>query len=123
MLTIMPNLLSSVRRRLDRAMSDATEFLGRNRAALDEIADKLSLSGYLSAKEIVELVGDVGHARNGNDPFQDTEDGVETSLRRVREQIEETLAAGIVGESGDAENPEDGIGSSHLRRRNDDRPD
>jgi hypothetical protein len=56
-LEIMPGLLRSVRRRLDRAVSDATELLGKNRAALDEVADRLADSGYLSAAEVAELVG------------------------------------------------------------------
>lgn len=122
-LMTIPGLLGSVRRRLDRAMSDATKLLGRNRAALEEIADKLSLSGYLSATEIVDLVDAVNQARNGNDPFQSPEDGVETSLRRVREQIEETLAAGTAGDRGDAENPDGGIGLSHLGQRGEERPE
>jgi ATP-dependent Zn protease len=122
-LTVVPGLLGSVRRRLDRAMSDAKKLLVRNRAALDEIADKLSLSGYLSAKEIVELVGNVSHTRNGDDPSQGSEDGVEISLRRVREQIEETLAVAADGKSGDAESPEGETSPSRLRQGNEERPD
>jgi ATP-dependent Zn protease len=118
-LATMPGLLGSVRRRLDRAMSDATKLLGKNRAALDEIADKLSLSGYLSAAEIVDVVGAVNHARNDDNVSHGPEDGVETSITQVHAQIED--AEGSVGERGDAETPDGGIGLGHLRQRDEER--
>lgn len=56
-LTTVPGLLASVRKRLDRAVADAAELLGKNRATLEKVAAALDRSGYLSTAEITELCG------------------------------------------------------------------
>lgn len=111
-LTAVPGLLASVRKRLDSALSDARGLLEQNREALDAMAETLNRSGYLSADEIAELLGAAGHARNGNDPSQDSDEMPETSPRIAREQIEATLADGNGGESRNSESPAHKIGSS-----------
>jgi ATP-dependent Zn protease len=77
-LTVVPGLLAAVKKRLDRALSDARGLLEENRVALDAVAGTLEQSGYLSAAEISELVGAarLGAGRRviaagGHDPRQD----------------------------------------------------
>lgn len=55
-LTTVPGLLAAVKRRLDRAMTDARGLLEENRAALDAVVEALEQSGYLSANEVSDLV-------------------------------------------------------------------
>jgi len=64
-LTTVPGLLASVRKRLDRAMADAAELLGKNRAALERVADALDRSGYLAAADIAELCGTTENGLQG----------------------------------------------------------
>jgi hypothetical protein len=110
-LATMPDLLASVRRRLDSAMSDAAELLARNRVALDEVADRLSTSGYLSATEIAEIVGSAIQPENDGGLPRDFEDVSGTSPKIVRAGIEAKLGDGNTDENGGAEELEIGAGS------------
>ncbi|MHA6646237.1 AAA family ATPase [Mesorhizobium sp. A623] len=87
-LATMPDLFASVRRRLDSAMSDAAELLARNRVALDEVADRLSTSGYLSATEIAEIVGQVVQPGSGGGLPRDSEAILGVSPKIVRAHVE-----------------------------------
>jgi ATP-dependent Zn protease len=102
-LATMPGLLASVRRRLDRAMSDAAALLARNRVALDEVAGRLSASGYLSATEIAEIVGAAIQPGNGESPSKNPENVSGTSQEIVRAWIEIKLADANADENGGAE--------------------
>ncbi|MBZ9892976.1 AAA family ATPase [Mesorhizobium sp. BR1-1-6] len=120
-LVTMPGLLGSVRTRLDRAMSDAKELLGRNRATLDEVADRLARSGYLSAAEVAELVGNANRPGASGDLAREPEDMLGASLRTVREQIEASLADGSTSESANGENGEREARSGNAKHGAEDR--
>ncbi|MFD2053746.1 AAA family ATPase [Mesorhizobium calcicola] len=105
-LVIMPGLLGSIRRRLDRAISDAKELLGMNRAALDGVADRLALSGYLSAAEISEVVSTASQPSNGSDQAKEPEGTLSVSLGILREEIETGVTDGNASEGRNGENGE-----------------
>ncbi|MGB3541052.1 MAG: AAA family ATPase [Mesorhizobium sp.] len=117
-LTTMPDLLASVRRRLDSAMSDAVELLTRNRAALDEVAGRLSMSGYLSATEIAEIVGATIQPGTGESLPKDFEDAPEAAPKIICAGIEAEQADENSKENGDAEELE--IGASPVNAGRDD---
>jgi hypothetical protein len=96
-LTVIPGLLGSVRRRLDRAVSDATELLGRNRAALDEVAERLARSGYLSAAEVAELV------RAGSGPGNS--ENMESRMSPVEKDVDGAVSE--VGPKSEGPTPRD----------------
>jgi hypothetical protein len=112
-LATMPDLLASVRRRLDRAMSEAAELLARNRVALDEVADRLSTSGYLSAAEIAEIVGATIQSGNGGGLPKNPESVSGTSSGALGVGIEAELAGGNAHENGGVEELE--IGASRVK--------
>lgn len=104
-LVTVPGLLASVGKRIESAMADAGELLGKNRAALEAVADALERSGYLSPAEVAELVSIASQAGSLGNSTQEPGNEMGASLQVVRQQLEARLANEIDQERGDAGEP------------------